>query len=69
MGQGRAAFKETDVKRAVKALVEAGQPIARVVFNRDGRFAVEIGKPGEKESAKLNDNEVEDWIAKHVHPS
>jgi hypothetical protein len=69
MGHGPAAFKESDVVRAVKALVKAGQSIARIEFNRDGGFTVMVGQPGEQEAAKLNDNEVEDWITKHVHSS
>jgi hypothetical protein len=47
MGHGRCAFKEADVRRAVKAIAATGQPIAGVRFNRDGGFTVVIGKPGE----------------------
>jgi hypothetical protein len=69
MGHGPAAFKETDVKRAVKAVTDAGQPIAGVRFHRDGGFTVMIGKAGDQPGAEINNNDVEDWIAKHVHQS
>jgi len=67
MGQGPCAFKKTDVARAVKAVAAAGQPVACVRFDRDGGFTIVIGNPGEGESAKIADNEVEDWINKHAH--
>jgi hypothetical protein len=70
MGHGPAAFKEADVKRAVKAIAEAiGQLPDSVCFPPDGGFTVMIGKPSDQKSAPINDNEVEDWIAKHVHQS
>jgi len=52
MGHGPATFKETDVKRAVRAVTDAGQSVAGVRFHRDGGFTVVIGKPGE--AVKLN---------------
>jgi Mrp family chromosome partitioning ATPase len=63
MGNGPCAFKEADVRRAVKALRAAGVDVAGVRFNKDG-FTVITGKPGG--SAKIADNEVEDWINKHA---
>jgi hypothetical protein len=38
-------FRETDVRRAVKAVRAAGVEIARVVFPKDGSFVVVPGKP------------------------
>jgi hypothetical protein len=52
MGHGPAAFKETDVVRAVRAIAKAGQPVAGVKFDRDGGFTVVIGKAGD--TVKLN---------------
>jgi hypothetical protein len=71
MARGRLPFRETDVFRAVRAIAKAiGQLPAGVRFARDGEFTVFIGKAGEQESAQINDNEVEAWIAKHhVHQS
>ena len=66
MRRGPCAFKEADVFRAVRAIAKAiGQPPAGVRFARDGGFTVFIGQAGEQESAQINDNEVEAWIAKH----
>jgi hypothetical protein len=63
-------FREADVFRAVRAIAKAiGQLPDSVLFPRDGGFTVMIGRPGDQKSAEINDNEVEDWIAKHVHQS
>jgi hypothetical protein len=67
MGQGPSAFKEADVKRAVRAIGATGQPIAGVRFHRDGGFTVVIGKPSDSESVKIADTEVDAWINKHAH--
>ena len=47
MGHGPLAFKESAVRRALKAVIAAGQPVAGVKFDRDGGFTVVIGKPGD----------------------
>lgn len=44
MGHGKCTFKEADVKRAVKAVAAAGQPVQGVRFDKDG-FTVMIGEP------------------------
>jgi hypothetical protein len=64
-------FREIDVVRAVRAIAKAiGQLPDSVRFNHDGGFTVMIGDRGDKQAAaNINDNEVEDWIAKHVHQS
>jgi hypothetical protein len=71
MGHGPAAFKEGDVVRAVRAIAKAtGQLPADVRFHPEGGFTVVIGKAGDRQSVRLNDNnDVEDWINKHVHQS
>ncbi|HEY1860484.1 MAG TPA: hypothetical protein VGG61_09035 [Gemmataceae bacterium] len=38
-------FKQTDVTRAVKAVVAAGVEVARVEVDKDGRIVVIAGKP------------------------
>jgi hypothetical protein len=53
MGHGPSAFKEADLKRATKAILEAGLQIAGYRFYRDG-FAVIIGKPSDGEALKVN---------------
>jgi hypothetical protein len=45
MGRKPSRFKETDVRRAVKAVVDAGQPIRGVRFHPDGGFTVVTGEP------------------------
>jgi hypothetical protein len=45
MGRNRSRFKETDVRRAVKAVGDAGQPIRGVRFHPDGGFTVMTGEP------------------------
>jgi hypothetical protein len=54
VGKGPCAFKETDVRRAVKAVVAAGQPIAGIRFNKDGGFTVLTGEPVAAENLKAN---------------
>ncbi|MGC2825113.1 MAG: hypothetical protein WA322_12905 [Pseudolabrys sp.] len=46
MARARCAFRETDVSRAIKAIVAAGQSVAGVRFYRDG-FIVIVGKPSD----------------------
>jgi hypothetical protein len=53
-------FRETDVKRAVKAVRAAGVEIARVVFPKDGSFVVVPGKPVEVQDASGERNEWDD---------
>ena len=48
MGRGSCAFTEADVKRAVKAVTAAGQPIKGVRFTKEGGFTVIIGDPNDK---------------------
>jgi len=65
MGRGPSPFKQSNVKRAVKAAKDAGLDIACVRFHKDGGFDVVVGKPAEDHS----DNDVENWIDRHVHQS
>jgi hypothetical protein len=70
MAHGPLPFREIDVFRAVRAIAKAiGQLPDSVRFPRDGGFTVMIGKAGDQPAAQISDNEVEDWIAKHVHQS
>jgi hypothetical protein len=45
MGRGPCAFTEADLRRAVKAITAAGQPVRGVRFHPDGGFTVIIGGP------------------------
>ena len=48
MGRSSCAFKEADVKRAVRAVKAAGQPVKGVRFTKEGGFTVIIGDPNDK---------------------
>jgi hypothetical protein len=54
MGHGPCAFKQRDVRAAVKAVTDAGQPVAGVRFFKDGGFVVVVEKPGNCEVLKQN---------------
>jgi len=41
----RCTFRQSDVTRAVKAVVAAGVEVARVEVDKDGRIVVVAGKP------------------------
>jgi hypothetical protein len=45
MPRSPCTFKQRDVTKAVKAVVAAGVQVARVTIDREGKIAVEIGKP------------------------
>jgi hypothetical protein len=45
MGRGVGAFREADVKRAIKAVKAAGEPVKGVRFMADGGFEVVVGAP------------------------
>lgn len=44
MGRGSSAFKEVDVRRAIRAVKAAGQPVKGVSFTKEG-FTVVVGEP------------------------
>lgn len=60
MSSRPSTFRETDVKRAVKAVRAAGVEIARVEIEKDGRIIVVPGKPTESQDANAERNEWDD---------
>ena len=44
MARGQCTFKQSDVTKAVKAVVAAGVEVARVEVDKDGRIVVVAGK-------------------------
>jgi hypothetical protein len=62
MGHGANAFKEADVRRAVRAVVAAGQPVQGVRFEGDGTFTVLVGKPIEPST---NEDALNEWDQKY----
>lgn len=55
MVRGRCSFKEVDVKRAVKAVKAAGEPVKGVRFMADGGFVVITGAPEISPEAESNE--------------
>jgi hypothetical protein len=51
MSRRPCTFRETDVKRAVKAVRAAGVEVARVEIGKDGGIIVFPGKPLDAQSA------------------
>jgi hypothetical protein len=45
MSRGPSTFKQSDVTKAVKAVVAAGVDVARVEVDKEGRIVVVAGKP------------------------
>ena len=60
MSSGRHRFKQTDVSRAIRAAKAAGVDVARVKFDKDGGFVLEMNKECE---ATADDGELEKWMA------
>jgi hypothetical protein len=47
VGKGASAFRESDVRRVLRAITKEGLTVAGFRFDRDGGLTVLIGKPGE----------------------
>jgi hypothetical protein len=57
MARGPCDFKRRNVKAAVKAVVDAGQEVARVEIDKDGKIVVVTGKPQEPAGEEKGGNE------------
>jgi len=53
MSRGHSKFRQTDVTRALRATVAAGIPVKR----ENGRIAVVIGEPDERNAGNVEKNE------------
>jgi hypothetical protein len=58
MGHGPATFKETDLTRALRAVLKAGADVERVEIDRDGRIVLVL-KNGDKVFPETN--EWDEW--------
>lgn len=54
------SFRETDVRRAIKAARSSGIEIGRVEIERDGRIIVIPGKPSDSAESSSDRNEWDD---------
>jgi hypothetical protein len=57
MSRGVQPFTQGDVTKAVKAVVKAGLPVARVEVLRDGRILVIAGQPEQGQNSEAITNE------------
>ena len=57
MSRGRQHFRQTDVTKAVKAVVRAGVEVGRVEISPEGRIIVIAGRPTEGHSTQTETNE------------
>jgi hypothetical protein len=57
MARGACNFRQTDLKRAIKAARAAGMEIARVEISKDGVIAMVPSKPEERVDERSETNE------------
>jgi len=62
MSRGPLRFKETDVRRFLRAFTKEGLPVAKVMVDSDGNLTAVVEDVGVNEN-----NETEKWLAKHAH--
>ena len=58
-----AKFRKTDVTRAVKAMEAAGLKVARVEFDKDGKFSIITSLEPESHPQHALD----EWMARNAH--
>jgi hypothetical protein len=62
MSHGPQRFRESEIRRAIKATRSAGIEIARVDINKDGGFAIIPGKASNPQEAMHEDETSEDVV-------
>lgn len=56
--RGPCTFKQRDVTKAVRAVVAAGAPVAKVEVDKEGKIVVVVGEPSK---IAVNDKEANEW--------
>jgi hypothetical protein len=56
--RGPCTFKQRDVTKAVRAVVAAGAPVAKVEVDKEGKIVVVVGEPSK---IGVNDKEANEW--------
>jgi hypothetical protein len=57
MSRKASTFRQTDITRAVKAVVAAGVEVARIKIAKDGSIEIDAGKPVEIDDENQGLNE------------
>jgi hypothetical protein len=55
MSKGMLTFKETDLRRAIRAFQKAGLSIARAEIDQDGKIVVVTGNSSEQTQSEQSD--------------
>jgi hypothetical protein len=58
MPRGQCRFRQSDVTRAVKAVVAAGGRVARVEIDRDGKIVLVMIDPGPAETTTTDPQKI-----------
>jgi hypothetical protein len=66
MSHGAYRFRESEVRRAIKAARSAGMEIARIELNKDGAIVVVPGKPGDLGSDGASNDKASEDLAKLI---
>ena len=62
MSRGPLRFKETDVRRFLRAFTKEGLRVDKVMVDSDGNLTAVVEDVGVNEN-----NETEKWLVKHAH--
>ena len=60
------SFRQSDLTRAVKAVIAAGVGIARVEIDKSGKIIIITGETTEQPGQASGINDLDTWIAKRA---
>ena len=55
MSRGRCSFRESDVRRAVRAIEATGKEVCAVEISAEGKIRIVVGKPNPQQSVGGNE--------------